>query len=155
MVPAIIAASVALVVAVLTPAITSLRARRQAIADLFDDAVSALLLAQTSRHYPSGGLPADQTAAWTRDEERKFTIRMGQTGIERWLQKQEDARLALARLETFVPEIRGEITQGWEIREDQEPTIRNMIEARRREAIKSERLFRLRRTAQPSSLLSH
>lgn len=145
MVPAIIAASVALVVAVLTPAITSLRARRQAIADLFDSAVSALLLAQTSRHYPSGGLPPSQTASWGDQETRQFFIRMGQAGVERWLQNQEDARVALARLEPFIPEIRQEITQGWEIREDQEPTIRNLIDARRPQAIKSERLFRLRR----------
>ncbi len=86
-----------------------------------------------------------QTVNWTDEEKRQFITRMGQSGIERWLQTQEDARVALARLEPFAPEIRQEITQGWEIREDQEPTIRNMIEARRHEAIKSERLFRLRR----------
>lgn len=149
MIPAIITASVALVVAVLTavltPAVTSWRARRQAIADLFDDAGSALLIAQSSRFYPSGG-PVFQTVNWTDEEKRQFITRMGQSGIERWLQAQEDARVALARLEPFLPEIRREITQQWEIREEQEPTIRKMIEARRHEAIKSERLFRVRRS---------
>src|SRR3954454_17848777 len=52
--PAIIAASVALVVAVLTPLVTSLRTRRQAIHDRFDAALAALLMAQAARHTPTG-----------------------------------------------------------------------------------------------------
>jgi hypothetical protein len=145
MVPAIIAASVAFVVAILTPTLTSWRARRQAVADLFDDAVTALLVAQTSRHYPGGGLAPAYTAKWTEEERHQFDVEIAQSGVRRYLQWQEDARVALARLEPFIPEVRQEVTEGWEIKEDNEPTIRKMIDARRHSAIKSERLFRLRR----------
>lgn len=148
-VPAIIAASVAIVVAVLTPALTSWRVRRQAVADLFDDAVAALLLAQTSRHHPSGA-PAHMPH-WTEKDRREFSVRVEQSGVERWIQAQERARAALARLETFVPEIRQEVSGGWEIREEQEPVIRDLLEARRARAIKSERLFRLRSAPRPLS----
>ena len=150
-VAATISASVALVVTVLTPALISLRARRQAVADLFDNAIAALLIAQSARHYPAGG-PHFETVDWTADEKQRFLVQLQQTGIARWLQTQEEARVALARLEPFVPELRHEITQGWEIREDQEPRIRDMIERRKAEAVASERLFSPRRAPSPLRL---
>lgn len=146
--PAIIAASVSLVVAVMVPVLTSWRARRQAVADLFDAAISALLVAQTTRLYPSGGAYFD-TLDWSADEKRQYVIRLQQMGLERWLQTQEEARLALSRLEPLVPEIRREITGQWEIREEQEPQLRRLLEMRRNDAIKSERLFRVRRPPKP------
>jgi succinate dehydrogenase hydrophobic anchor subunit len=58
---AVIAASVAIIVAFLTPAVTSLRARRQAINDKFDAAIAALLLVQAARHAASGTVDAIHT----------------------------------------------------------------------------------------------
>lgn len=52
--PAIIAAAVALMVAFITPAVTNLRARRQAVTDKFDTAVSALLILHAYRNTPTG-----------------------------------------------------------------------------------------------------
>lgn len=148
MASAIIAASVSLIVAILTPVLTSWRARRQAVVDLFDSAVGALLVAQTTRLYPSNG-PHFQTVSWSEDETRQYLTRLQQRGIDRWLETQEDARLALARLEPFVPELRNIISDKWEITSEQEPHLRWLLEARRRDAVKSERLLRVRRSPRP------
>ena len=51
---AVLAAAVAVIVAFLTPALTSLRARRDAVSAKFDAALAALLLVQAARHYPTG-----------------------------------------------------------------------------------------------------
>ena len=142
LVAAIIAACVALVVAVLSPALESLRSRRQAIADKFDEAVAALLVSQTARHYPTN--PGAVGASWESEEFRQYSVRMQQTGLEYFWRKQEEARAALARLEPFVPELRRELTSQWEIPEERELNIRAMLAGRREEAIKSEKLLRPR-----------
>jgi len=134
----------------LTPAVSSWRARRQAIADLFDDTTSAVLIAQTSRFRQAGGA-VFETVDWGEKEKQEFIVRMDQASIERWLQAQNDARVALSRIERFVPEIREQIANRWEIYEDQELVIRELIDARRDEAIRSERLFRSRRPQRRSA----
>jgi hypothetical protein len=141
---AIIAASVSLVVAVLTPTLSSWRARRQAIADLFDNASNSLLVAQVARLY-AANTPGVPTEKWTDEERHKFAVRIQQQGVERFIQAQDDARVALARLVPFVPEFRQLVTRQWEVREDEYQGIGAMVEARRADAIKSERLFRTRR----------
>jgi hypothetical protein len=78
--PAIIAASVAIVVAFPTPAVTSLRARRQAIDDKLDAALAALVLVQAARHTPTGmGLAP---SGWTGQQHSAFNLRMHERGIE-------------------------------------------------------------------------
>lgn len=141
--PAIIAASVALVVAFLTPTVTSLRARRQAVHDKFDAAVSALLLVQAARHTPTG--MASTPSGWTPEEHRALNLRMNEKGIEFFVECTADAKVALSAIAPYVPEVRDYITSKWELLEDEEPELRTKIEARREAAIKAERLFRARR----------
>jgi hypothetical protein len=58
---------------------------------------------------------------------------------------QMDARAALARLETYVPDITALAGERWEITDQHAVTVRHVVEARRHKAIKSERLFGVRR----------
>ncbi len=108
---AIIAASVAIVVAFLTPTVTSLRTRRQAVHDKFDAAISAVLLVQASRHTPTG--MAQTPAGWTVEEHRALNPRMNEKGIEFFVQCTADAKVALAAIEPYVPEVRDYITTKW------------------------------------------
>jgi hypothetical protein len=141
---AIITASVALVVAFLTPTVTSLRARRQAVHDKFDSALAALLLVQAARHTPTG---MQQTpAGWTPDEHRALDLRMNEKGIEFFVKSTAAAKVALVAIEQYVPEIRGRLTSGWELAEADEPAFRQAIEQRREAAVKAERLFQQRRS---------
>lgn len=139
---AIIAASVALVVAFLTPTVTSLRTRRQAVHDKFDAALSALLLVQAARHTPTG--MAQTPSGWTSEEHRALNRRMNEKGIEFFVEKSADAKVALAAIAPYVPEVRDYITSKWELREDEEPELRSKIESRRAAAVKAERLLRPR-----------
>lgn len=144
---AIITASVALLVgivaAVVTPAVTALRARRQAINDRFDAALAALLLAQASRWTPSG--MAEAPGGRTPEEHREFNLRMNEKGIEFHVETMAAAKTALVAIEKYVPETRDWLTKGWELREDDEPKFRAAIEKRRPAALKAERLFKQRR----------
>lgn len=142
--PAIIAASVAVVVSVLTPSVTSLRARRQAINERFDAGLAALLLVQAARWSPTSmsERPTDATDA----EYRAFNVRVREKGIEHYIEKTADAKAALAALAQYVPEVRDQITREWELREADEPELRAAVERRRVETLQSERLFRQRRT---------
>jgi hypothetical protein len=140
---AIIAASVAIIVAFLTPAVTSLRARRQAISDRFDAATAALLMVQAARQAASG--MTQRPAGWTDEEHRAFNVRMHERSVEYYLDKTAEAKAALAALQEYVPEVRPQITGSWELREDGEPALKAAIERRRPTALKSERLFRQRR----------
>ncbi|MEG3633089.1 hypothetical protein [Micromonospora palythoicola] len=140
---AIISASVALVVAFLTPTVTSLRARRQAIHDKFDAALAALLLAQAARHTPTG--MAKQPSGWTPDEHRELNLRMSEKGLEFFVDCTAQAKRALAGVDQYVPEIREHLTKAWELAEADEPALRAAIERRRAAAVKAERLFRQRR----------
>ena len=145
-VPAIIAASVSLVVsvvaAVLTPAVTSLRDRREAINMKFDAALQSLLLAQAARHIPS----SIQRHYHRGDDEefRLFTVRMSENSILRFIAETTQARAALAAISPYVPEAREWIKGRWELTEEQEPHQREVIERCRASALKSERLFRQR-----------
>lgn len=145
LVSAIIAASVALIVAVLTPAVTSLRARREAINGQFDAAVSALLLVQAARHIATG---IDRKYhPGTDDEYREFKLKMVEDSISNFVQQTVAAREVLADLSRHVPEVRGWITSGWELTEQREPEQRQLLEERRAPALNTERLFRQSRTA--------
>ncbi len=140
---AIIAASVALVVAFLTPTVTSLRARRQAVHDKFDAALSALLLVQASRHTPTG--MAQTPTGWTPEEHRALNLRMNEKGIEFFVESTADAKVALSAIAPYVPEVRDYITSKWELLENEEPDRRAKIEARREAAVSTERLLLPRR----------
>jgi dsRNA-specific ribonuclease len=94
--PAIIAAAVALVVAVLTPTVTSLRARRQAINDKFDEAIAALLLVQGARHIATS--IARHYHPGTDQEYRAFTVKTAEDSISEFIKKTADARDTLAAL---------------------------------------------------------
>lgn len=145
LIPAIVAASVALIVAVLTPAATSLRARRQEVDQKFDAAISALLLVQATRHIASS--IARQYHPGTDGEYRTFIVSMSESSITKFIEQTGNARAALAALSPYVPEVRQWITSGWELTEEREPEQRRIIEAGRPAAVKSERLFRRRRPA--------
>lgn len=132
--PAIIAASVALVVAVLTPAVASLRARRQAINEKFDAAISALLMVQATRHVATG---IDRQYHPGDDEEfRRFTVRMAEESISDFIAQTTAARAALAAISRYVPEVREWVTTAWELTEEREPEQRGVIELRRAPALK-------------------
>ena len=141
--PAIIAASVAIVVSVLNPSVTSLRVRRQAINDRFDNAVAPLLLVQAARWSPTS-MPT-KPQGMTGAEHQAFNLRVREKGIEHYIEKTAEAKAALAALATYAPEVRSQITSKWELEEKEEPALRAQIERRRAEALKSERLFRQRR----------
>jgi hypothetical protein len=70
---------------------------------------------------------------------------MQQRGVEYFMERMTETKAVLAALEPYVPEIRDALTRQWEISEEQMPVMRAMIESRRREAIKSERLLGVRR----------
>jgi hypothetical protein len=146
--PAIIAASVAIVVAFLTPAATSLRARRQAIDERFDAALAALLLVRAARQIATGISLAP--AGLTPDQHADFNRRMVERSIHYFLDKTADAEAALSEIETFVPEVRDRITNNWELLEEDEPVLSRAVEAGRAKAIKAERLFRSRRPPRPA-----
>jgi hypothetical protein len=138
--PAVIAASVALIVAVLTPAAASLRARRQAINEKFDAAISALLMVQATRHVATGIQrryhPGDDK------EYRRFTVRMAEESISEFIAQTAAARAALASISRYVPEVREWVTTAWELTEEREPEQRRLIELRRASALRTERLLR-------------
>lgn len=78
-VPAIIAASVAIVVAVLTPALSSLRAVERRSTLMFDAAASSLLLVQAARHVATG---VERKYHPGSDEEyHRFTVGMAEKSI--------------------------------------------------------------------------
>lgn len=141
--PAVIAASIAITVAFLTPAATSLRTRRAAINDKFDAALAALLLAQVARYSPRG--MNDRPAGWTAEQHQVFNQRMSEKGVEHFIERTAEAKAALAAIEQYVPELRERLTRDWELLEADEPVLRAAIEARRPAAAHSERLFRQRK----------
>ncbi len=138
-----VAVLVAIVAAVLTPAVTSLRARRQNIHDKFDAATAALLLVQAARHTPTGMVlpPGGRTP----DEHRALNLRMNEKGIEFFVATTADAKVALAAIAHYVPPVRDQLTSGWELAEADEPALRKAIEDRRASAVTAERLFRQRK----------
>lgn len=137
---ATIAASVALIVAVLTPSVTSLRARREAISAKFDAAVSALLLVQAARHIATR---IDRKYYPGTDEEyQQFNLKMAENSLSNFVEETVAARGVLADISRYVPEVRVWITDGWELTEERELEQRRLIETRRAPALKSERLFR-------------
>jgi hypothetical protein len=144
---AVITASVALLVgvvaAVVTPATTSLRARRQAVHDKFDAALAANLLVQAARWSPTG--MRESPAGRTPEEHRALDLRMNEKGIEFFVERMADAKVALVAIAEHVPEIRERLTTGWELTEADEPVLGAAIEKRRPAAVKAERLFRQRK----------
>lgn len=143
--PAIIAAAVALVVAVLTPAVTSLRGRRQAIDLLFDQAIAALLLAQAARQISTG--IARSYHPGSDEQYERFQVAMVEDSITHFVHQMRLARAALVTISRYVPETREWVSGGWELAEEREPEQRRVIESRRAAAKKSERLFRQSRGA--------
>jgi hypothetical protein len=153
--PAIIAAAVSLVVSVLTvfltPAVTSLRVRREAINTKFDAAIEALLLVQAARHAP---MTMQRGSYQGTDEEyRLFTLKMAENSLSQFIEQTTRARSALAAISNYVPEAREWITSGWELTQEREPEQREIIEENRTRALKTERLFRQskRLTVNPKS----
>ena len=114
--PAIITASVALVAsvltAVITPAVTALRARRQAINDRFDAALAALLVVQAARHTPNS---ANAIPWFTAEDQQAVNQRLAEKGLHYFIDKTAEAKVAFAAVQAFVPEVRAQITSGWEL----------------------------------------
>lgn len=141
--PAIISASVALVVSVLAPAFTALQRRRDDVHSRFDKALSSLLTVQAARHIATGIArdyhPGDD------EEYRRFKLNMVEDSIRHFVQQTVAAREALSEIAAYVPEARSWVTAGWELTEEKEPEQRGLIERRRAEAVKTERLFRSRK----------
>lgn len=140
--PAIISASVAITVAVLTPQLAALQRRRDAINSKFDEAVAALARVQGARHIPSA--VARQYHPGNAEEYRAYQIRMSEKSIDRFIEETTKAREALSELILYVPEAHTWITGGWEIAQEDEPQKRETLEEWRRPSLKSERLFRSR-----------
>lgn len=145
--PAIIAASVALVVAVLTPAVTSLRARREAINAKFDVALSSLLLVQAARHVATS--INREYHPGTDQEYSLFTVRMAENSISYFVDQTVEARTALAAISRYVPETRDWVTSGWELTEERELEQRRLVEPHRAPALKTERLIRQSKSPAP------
>jgi len=145
---AVITASGALllgvVAAVVTPAITSLRARRQAVHDKFDLAIAAMLLVQAARWSPTGMREAP--AGRTPEEHRALDLWMNEKGIDFFVEKTAEAKVALVAIAQHVPEIRERLTSGWKLTEADEPVLLEAIEKRRKPAVEAERLFSQRRS---------
>lgn len=143
LVSAITAAAVALVVAILTPAMSSLRQRRDAVHAKFDNAVAAILRVQAARHIPSNidhhYYPGDVT------QHRAFVISVVEASINRFVEETTAARAALADIASYVPEIGDWIQSEWELSEENAQDQRRAIEARRSSAVRSVRLFQSRR----------
>ncbi len=144
---AILAAAVAVIVAFLTPAVTSLRARRDAVSAKFDTALAALLLVQAARNYPTG-MHHTRSDGSVHDN-RALDQRLAEQCIEFFVSSTAAAKTALVAIEQYVPEIRGQLLSGWELPEAEEPVLRKMIEDRRAAAVNAERLFRRRRPIAP------
>lgn len=139
-VSALIAASVALVVAGVTPAFSSLRARREGINQKFDEAISSLLLVQAARHIETNIERSYHPG--TKEEHRQFELAMAEHAISRFVNQHVEARTALAAISRYVPEVRDWIIGGWELTQELEPEQRQIVEDRRSAALKSERLLR-------------
>lgn len=146
-VPAVIAASVAIVAAVLTPALSDLQRRRSDLHSRFDRAIASLLTVQAARHIASSITRGYHPG--TDAEYRLFNVSMAENSIRGFVAETVKAREALSHLAQYVPEVRQWITTGWELTEENEPAQRATIERRRRDAIRSERLFRDRRISTP------
>ena len=143
LVPVVVSASVAIVVAILTPAFVDLQRRRSLINDRFDCALSALLRVQASRHIANS---IDQKYHPGTDEEwRAFNVRMTERTILTFVDETVSARNALVAIETYVPEVRSWVTSGWELQQGAEASQREVIQQARNSAVTSERLFRSRR----------
>lgn len=140
--PAIISASVAIVVAVLAPAFTALQRRRDDVHARFDEALAALLTVQAARHIATG--IARRYHPGNEDEYRRFQLVMSEDSIRHFVLQTVAAREALSKIAAYVPEARGWITAGWELTEEKEPEQRDLIERRRAQAVRTERLFRSR-----------
>lgn len=141
---AVIAATVALVVAILTPSLASLRQRRDALHGKFDDAIAAILRVQAARHIASS---IDRRYHPGNDEEyRVFVLSMAETSINRFVEETAAARAALAEIASYVPEVGDWIQSGWELSEQNAPDQQRAIEAHRSSAVRSLRLIRSRRT---------
>jgi len=72
---------------------------------------------------------------------RRLGRRLNEKGIEYYVERTAEAKAALTAPDKYVPEVRERITSGWELREDDEPSLRRAIEQRRSDALKAKRLF--------------
>jgi len=144
-VAAVISAAVAIVVAFLSPVFQSRRQRRDAVNAKFDTALGSLLTVQAARHFASGmsGVPYPGST----DQRAEFERQTAERGITTFIDLTGEAKSALADVAPYVSQARDWVTSGWEIREDKEPEMREIIERARAAAIKTERLFRSRKYA--------
>ncbi len=116
---AVIAATVALVVAILTPSLESLRQRRDALHGKFDNAIAAIFRVQAARHIASS---IDRRFHSGNDEEyRLFALSMAEKSINRFVEESAAARPALAETASYVSEVGDWIRSGWELSEQNAP----------------------------------
>lgn len=145
-VTAVISAAVAIVIAVLTPALQSRQQRRDAVHAKFDAATAALLIVQAKRHVPNG-MPAHGLTYPGSDDQRidynRVTV---ERGVTDFIDATSSAKAALAEIAQYVPDAREWVTRAWEITEDDEPKMRATIERARAAAVRTERFLRTRGT---------
>ncbi|MGK0716695.1 hypothetical protein ACR5KS_11685 [Leucobacter sp. W1153] len=141
-VAALVSAAVAIFVTFLVPVFESRRQRRDAIHSKLDAAVGLLFAVQAARHYVTK-IPGVMYQG-SEEERADFLRQTVERGISQFIDLTDQARSALAAIAPYVPEARSWVASGWEIREDEEPAMRGVIERARSNAVRSERLFRSR-----------
>ncbi|WP_141712430.1 MULTISPECIES: hypothetical protein [unclassified Streptomyces] len=111
----------------LSPWLTSHLSWRRTRKEAFNQAISALRVAQVARHLPTGVhatyLGGDVAAA------EAYSLRLRERSVDRYIDAMSEAKVALAALEPFY-RVRGDL-DSWEITEpDAERIMRELIRAR-------------------------
>lgn len=145
-VTAIISAAVAIIIAVLTPALQSRQQRRDAVHAKFDAATAALLIVQAKRHVPNGLPESGLSYPGNGDQRSDYNRTTVERGVTDFLEATGSAKAALAEIAQYVPQARHWVTLTWEITEDDEQAMRDTIEQARPAAVKTERFLRTRGT---------
>ncbi|MGW8374486.1 hypothetical protein [Streptomyces sp. ODS28] len=117
----------AFVGASLSPWLTSHLSWRRTRKEAFNQAISALRVAQVARNFPTGVhatyLGSDDAAA------EAYSLRLRERSIDRYIDSMSEAKVALAALEPFY-KVRVDL-DGWEITEpDAERIMRELLRAR-------------------------
>jgi hypothetical protein len=79
--------------------------RRGQVEQLFNEAISAVTVADASLHYLSAGFYA-RPAGMSEDEHREMTVRIERDAIENFARRAGEAREALARVMPYEPAVK-------------------------------------------------
>ncbi|MFH8445756.1 hypothetical protein ACH4D3_31640 [Streptomyces sp. NPDC018026] len=109
----------AFVGASLSPWLTSHLSWRRARKEAFNQAISALRIAQVARHFPNG-VPASYVGGSPETVEA-YNQRLRERGVDRFIDAMHEAKVALSALEPFY-KITGDFDR-WEITEPEADRI--------------------------------